>query len=57
MQGNSLYIKKLAISKLLYPHSAKEPFGRGSVRGFKGEPVGEHTESSPGLPLGTEIQL
>ena len=29
---------------------AKGPFGGGSGRGFKGEPVGGHTESPPGLP-------
>ncbi|EEI86016.1 hypothetical protein HMPREF0072_1359 [Anaerococcus lactolyticus ATCC 51172] len=33
---------------------AKGPFGGGSGRGVKGEPVGGHTESPPGLPLGTE---
>ena len=43
--------------KLLLMLPAKGPFGGGSVRGFKGEPVGGHTESPPGLPLGTKIQL
>lgn len=51
---SSLPKKACQKGKLLLPLPAKGPLGGGSGREFKGEPVGGHTESPPGLSLITE---
>ncbi len=48
---SSLPKKACQKGKLLLPLPAKEPFGGGSGRGFKGEPVGDIRKVPLGSPL------
>ena len=50
IQGNSLYIKKLAISKLLCPHSALGAARGCSGKGDWGNPVRDPAEGPLGFP-------